>query len=192
MLRILPLICLATIAATAQEPAAKPVAPKPKKPALLTSDLSGRDLLFISEAADIGKTLTFLAISATKAKTPELRGFSEDLMKSVAAQGAVLTSLADMRSVKVSTNENIAQKKYAARFANLEGNRLDKALLDAFLTTEEQAITTYKLGEKSSDPTIREFVAQTLPQLRQHHAFLQSLAGIPPERALAPVAEGPK
>lgn len=190
MLRFLAVICIAANVANSQD--TKTSASPAKKPALLNSSLSGRDLLFISEAAAVGKTLTFLAISATKSKTPELRGFGEDMMKSVAAQGAVLNSLADMRSVRISTQENIAQKRYAERFAKLEGNRLDKALLDAFLDTEEQAITIYRVGEQSSDPTVREFVAQTLPQLQQHHAFLRTLAGIPPERKLEPVAEGPK
>jgi predicted outer membrane protein len=190
--RFFHILCLAAFAASAQENTAPAAAPKPKKPALLSSDMNGRDLLFISQAADIGKTLTSLAITAERAKSPELQEFGGNLVKSIAAQSVVLNSLAEMRNIRIANTENAAQKKFAVRLTKLEGNRLDKALLDAFLEADEQAIAIYESAEKSTDPTIREFVKQTLPQLREHQAFIQALAGIRPTAKLEPVAEGPK
>ena len=179
------LLLLACSTALAQQPAAK-------KPELLTSDLNGRDMLFIAQAMDHGKTLTFLATQATKTTNPELRGFGSSLVQAIAGQSAVLNSLAEMRRVRVPEADSLTQKKYAARFAKLDGQRLDKAILDAFIETDERVVMTYELAAKSSDPTIREFVSQTLPQLREHLVFVQSLAGISPNRAAAPAEPEPK
>lgn len=164
--------------ALAQQPA--------KKPALLNSDLNGRDMLFIAQAIDHGKTLSFLATRAAKTTNPELRGFATGLVKTITGQGVVLSSLAEMRRVRVTEGESITAKKYSERFAKLDGTKLDKAILDAFIETDERVVMTYELAEKSTDPTIREFVAQTLPQLREHRVFVQSLAGISSNRTPTP------
>jgi predicted outer membrane protein len=179
---------------------AKPATPTAKKPALLSSDMGGRDMLFINQAIEHGKTLTFLAMESRKSTNPELKGFGENLVKSIAAQSAVLNSLADLRSVRVAAAESPAQTKYAARLAKLEGPKRDKALLEAFVETDERVVTTYELAEKSPDPTIKEFVSQTLPQMREHLTLVRALAGIPPQRPVetaetepakpAPVAPG--
>lgn len=174
------LLLLAGSAALAQQPAA-PV----KKPALLTSDLNGRDMLFIAQAVDHEKTLTFLAIRASQVPNPELRGFATRLAKSIAVQSAVLNSLAEMRHVRVPDGDSISQNKYRDRFEKLDGQRLHKAILEAFLETSERAVMTYELAEKSGDSTIREFVSQTLPPMREHLLFLQSLAGVSPNRSVA-------
>lgn len=173
------LLCASTLA---QQPATKPV----KKPVLITSDLNGRDMLFIAQAIDHGKTLSFLATSATKTTNPELRGFSSGLVKTITGQGVVLSSLAEMRKVRVTEGESITAKKYSERFRKLEGPKLDKAILDAFIETDERVVMIYELAEKSTDPTIREFVSQTLPQLREHLVFVQNLAGISPNRTPTP------
>ena len=177
MKRIAFLLILSA-AALAQQPA--------KKPALFTSDLNGRDMLFIAEAMEHGKTLSFLAARAAKVTSPELRGFGAGLVKTFAGQGVVLGSLAEMRRVRVPEGDSTAAKKYSDRFAKLDGALLEKAILEALIETDERVVMTYELAATSADPTIREFVSQSLPQLREQLVFVQSLAGISPNRAVAP------
>ena len=107
------------------------------------------------------------------------------LAKSIAVQSAVLNSLAEMRHVRVPDGDSISQNKYRDRFEKLDGQRLHKAILEAFLETSERVVMTYEIAEKSGDSTIREFVSQTLPPMREHLLFLQSLVGVSPNRSVA-------
>ena len=164
---------------------AQPVNPTEAKkptPPLINSDLGGRDMQFVAQAIDLGKALRYLAMQIPRTSNPSLRGFGDDLVKTLGAQSKVLNAVAEMRQVKVSEAESVTEKRIAERISKLEGIRLEKAILDAFLEVDRQAVATYEIGAKSEDPTIREFVAQTLPQARGHLALVQTMAGIAPNK----------
>ena len=143
-------LCLTSVIAQAPKAAvAKPatIAPSSAEPAkptgLITSDIAGRDLTFIAQAIDLGKAMTYLARQAGRTEKPELRGFGDDLVKSLAAQGAVLATLAEMRQVSVPAGDSVTQKSIAARLEKLGGVKLEKAILDTFIDLDRRLIAAY-------------------------------------------------
>jgi hypothetical protein len=184
------LLFSASSALLADAPKAKPAVPavpaQPAKPkdgaakprALITSDLTGRELAFVSTARDLGGALNYLASAAGKTNNPNLRGFGEDLVKSLGQQSVVLDAIAEMRKLKPAEGESAIQKRWAEKLGKLQGARFEKALLDAFIEVDTQLIAVYESGTKSSDEAIRNLVEQSLPATRKHLELLESMAGI--------------
>ena len=181
MKRPLILILLPAIAIYADSVVpGQPPAPVKKKPALLSSDLNGRDMLFIAQAVEHGKTLNFLATQAEKTSNAGLSEFGKGIVKSGAVQSAVIQSLAEMRKVRVATGESAEQKKYTVQFSKVTGPELEKAILKALIDTNSMAVTFCELSEKSGDSAIRGCVVQMLPQLRENLVVAETLAGLSP------------
>ena len=192
ILRISTAALLTATALAAKQPVAKPAviaqpavpakpdeaAPKPAP--LIGSEVNMRDLLFLAHALDLGKSLTYLAEQTARTNNPALKGYGDNLVKTLAAQSAVLTTVAEMRNIKAPA-ESPTQKKLSEKLGKLEGAKLQKALLDSFIEVDERMIATYELGAKSPDATISKFVEQTLPEARKHLLVVQGMAGIAPQ-----------
>lgn len=190
---VLAACVLSAIPAFAQAAKAKPAKPaavaQPANPAaqaakpagLIDSDLVGRDLSFIAQAIDLGKAMNYLARLAGRTEKPELRGFGDDLVKTLTAQSAVLSTLAEMRKVSTPAGESATQKQIEAKLGKLTGVKLEKAILDAFIDLDKRMIAAYELSANSPDPTIAKFVEQTLPQAKEHLIYVQSMVGIAPK-----------
>ncbi len=138
------------------------------------------DLLFLAHALDLGKSLTYLAEQTARTNNPNLKGYGDNLVKTLAAQSAVLATVAEMRNIKAPA-ESPTQKKLSDKIGKLEGAKLQKAILDAFIEVDERFIATYELGAHSADATISKFVEQTLPEARKHLLVVQRMAGIAPQ-----------
>ena len=192
ILRISTAALLTATALAAKQPVAKPAviaqpaAPSkpdeaaPKPAPLIGSEVNMRDLLFLAHALDLGKSLTYLAEQTARTNNPALKGYGDNLVKTLAAQSAVLTTVAEMRNIKAPA-ESPTQKKLSEKLGKLEGAKLQKALLDSFIEVDERMIATYELGAKSADATISKFVEQTLPEARKHLLVVQGMAGIAPQ-----------
>ncbi|MEQ1852208.1 MAG: DUF4142 domain-containing protein [Chthoniobacteraceae bacterium] len=179
------------VPAKAAVPAQPAVASDSAKPPsqLISSDLGGRDMVFVAQAVDLGKALRYLATQTPRTSNPALRGFGDDIVKTLAAQTAVLNTVAEMRQLKIPDTESATEKRIAEKVAPLEGIKLEKALLDAFIDVDRQLISAYELGAKSDDVTIRKFVDQTLPHAREHLVLVEAMAGMSSNRP-APVSAG--
>jgi hypothetical protein len=192
ILRISTAALLTATALAAKQPVAKPAviaqpaAPSkpeeaaPKPAPLIGSEVNMRDLLFLAHALDLGKSLTYLAEQTARTNNPALKGYGDNHVKTLAAQSAVLTTVAEMRNIKAPA-ESPTQKKLSEKLGKLEGAKLQKALLDSFIEVDERMIATYELGAKSPDATISKFVEQTLPEARKHLLDVQGMAGIAPQ-----------
>ena len=190
-LHIPSLLSLAMLATAAPKKAVKavpavPAVPSkpddttPAKPsaALINSDLSGRDASFIAHAMDLGRALRYLATQTPRTTNPTLRGFGDDLVRTLAAQSAVLNTLAEMRQIKVPDGQSATERRIADKIAALDGIPLEKAILDAFIDVDAQIITAYEVGVTSRDLTIRKFAEQTLPQVREHLSQVEAMADL--------------
>ena len=192
---LLSLTLLATAApkkAVKAVPAVPAVPSKPDEtaaaktsPTLINSDLSGRDVSFIAHAMDLGRALRYLATQTPRTTNPTLRGFGDDLVRTMAAQSAVLNTVAEMRQMKVPGGQSATERRIADKIAALDGIPLEKAILDAFLAVDAQVITAYEVGVTSQDQTIRKFAEQTLPQVREHLVLVEAMAGISQGRPAA-------
>jgi Domain of unknown function (DUF4142) len=174
-------------------PAAPSVSEGKAKPAvaLIESDLDGRELTFLSRAIEFGKTFSYLASQAARTANPALRAFDDDLVKTLAAQNAVLGTVAEMRKVKIPDAPDAAEQRLAAKLEKLQGIRLEKALLDAFRETDRHGLATYEMGAQSEDLTIRQLCEQTLPKIRKHLAIIEAMTGIAPKQQPDKVAPQP-
>lgn len=154
---------------------------KPSTP-LINSDLSGRDVSFVAHAIDLGRALRYLATQTPRTTNPALRGFGDDLVRTLAAQSAVLNTVAEMRQIKIPEGQSATERRVADKIAALDGILLEKAILDAFLGIDVQIITAYEVGATSQDQTIRKFAEQTLPQVREHLVLVEAMAGSSSEK----------
>ncbi len=183
------ILCVRTISADAAPKATKPAVPAVpaeqsgrKKPAggLIDSDLNGIEMTFFSKAIELGQTFRYLASQVPRTANPDMRNFGEELVKTLAAQGAVLRTVAEMRKIKVPEELDAPAHRLAEKLGKIEGVKLQKMLLDSFREADRLAIATYELGAKSEDPTIRNLAEQTLPQFREHLALVETMTGIRP------------
>jgi hypothetical protein len=182
--------CVALAAPKKIKPAVPAVPAKPAeatgaaKPGgtLIDSDLGGRDLTFLTSAIEEGKILRLLSDQTARTSNPDLRGFGDDLVKTLAAQSAVLNTVAEMRKIAIPAGESENERRIAAKLANLEGAKLEKVLLDEFRAVDRRAVATYELGLTSMDQTIHKLCEQTLPKLREHLVVVDAMAGIAPKR----------
>jgi len=106
-----PVVAVPAVPAQPASPSEKPVA----SATLINSDLGGRDMTFLSQAIDLGKALRYLASQTPRTSNPALRGFGDDLVKTLAAQSAVLNTVAEMRKVTVGDGESASENLEARR-----------------------------------------------------------------------------
>ncbi len=188
-----PLIFLLAALPFTAEAASKKVKPaviaepsgSPSKPrlagGLIDSDLNGRDFTFLSGAMQLGAIFRQLASHIPRTANPALRGFGEDLVKTLSAQGAVLNTVAEMRRLKIPETPSPRENFLTEKLGKLDGVKLQKVLLDSFREADRQALATYEAGAQSDDVTIRNLSTQTLPQIRQHLAMVEAMIGIAPK-----------
>ncbi|MEO6785377.1 MAG: DUF4142 domain-containing protein, partial [Chthoniobacteraceae bacterium] len=170
----------AAVPAVPAVPAAPSQDAKPAA-ALIDSDLNGRELTFLTGAIEAGKTFRYLASQVPRTANPDLRGFGEDLVKTLSAQSAVLNTVAGMRHLKIREAQSATERRLAAKLGKAEGIRLEKMLLDSFREADRKAVTIYELGAQVDDQTIRKLSEQTLPQIRKHLGVVQAMMGIAPK-----------
>jgi putative membrane protein len=210
---LLPALALDAQGATKKRPRAVPAAPavpatpassaaeQKASPQLISSEIGGRDMVFVAHAMDLGRALKYLATQTPRTSNPALRGYGDDIVKTLAAQTAVLNTVAEMRQVKLPDEASTTEKRVASKLDALEGIKLEKALLDAFIEIDRKLIAAYEIGAKSDDVIIRKFVDQTLPVAREHLVLVEAMAGISSKGAggtaaraasgSAPTAEAP-
>ena len=192
--RVLPILALALpFSSWAQKPkSAAPAAPaaaapaKPsgsaKAPEIISSEVGGRDLVFIANALDLGKALEYLGGEAAKSENPGLQGLGTELLKNLATNSAVVGTVAEMRNIN-NPKESPTQKRLAEKLEKLNGAKREKVLLDLFIEIDGRMAATYDLGRQSADPTILKLSKEAYPQTQEHLFLVQSLAGIAPRRA---------
>jgi hypothetical protein len=155
---------------------------KAKPGPLIESDLDGREFTFLSRAMEFGKTFSYLASQVPRSGNPNLRAVGDDLTKTVAGQGAVLNTVAEMRKLTIREEGEVPDKRLAAKFEKLQGVKLDKALMDAFREVDRMGVAAYELGVQSEDRTIRQLCEHTLPKVRRHLAIIEAMIGISPKQ----------
>ena len=185
-----PAVSEESVAPTAFEGRAKP------KPQLISSDLNGRDLQFITSTVDLRDTLVFLAGKTGESGNSNLQAMGKELQKNLPSQTAVLSTLAEMRNVVVPATSS-RQQRLEKKLAAAKGARFEKALLDALLETNQELVTACEAGLRSSDKTVQQFAEQTLPYAKGTLARVQAMAGIAPRRSEEssvppPIATGPQ
>src|SRR6185369_14246916 len=102
-----------------------------------------------------------------KATSPSLKTLAEDLAKPLEANFAIVSSVAEMHSIK-SPSVSPSQQRLLEKLEKLSGPKRDKVLLDMFIEIDERMAATYDLGRKSKHPTIFKLSEAAFEQTQQH------------------------
>src|SRR5262249_28841024 len=141
---------------------------------IISSEVGGRDLLFIANALDLGKALEYLGNEASKSPNPGLQGLGGELAKTLAANSAVVATLVEMRNLNL-PKESPTQKRLTEKLEKLSGAKREKVLLDLFIEVDERMAGIYDAGRKSTDPTILKLSEEAFPEMQEHLFLVQSL-----------------
>jgi len=181
----------------AQQPAAqKATSRSAQKTPLLSSQIGGRDMMFITQTMDQLKTLELLALHASVATNNELRDLGRQITRSVAQQSTLLSTLAEMRNIPENPRESLLRKDYIERLADNNEKSMDATLTELLLATDRELFAAMKNAENSKDAAVREFISNFLPELGGQLRTTASLhaAMHPPavniSTASQPLAEG--
>jgi len=150
-------------------------APPPPAP-ILSTDISGGDLLFLTSAArQINQAARLSGLAKNKAVTPEVQALAAAVWKEQSAAAARLKDLAARKHVPLQSEPDLPAKRELDALARLEGIRFDKACIDALGEAQALLETSLSAGAASSDKDIQAFAQANLGTLKQEQKQLSRL-----------------
>jgi hypothetical protein len=173
---------------TAPEPNALTLEPKAAPaPALITSDLGGRDLQFLMNAAENGKVLLYLGnLAKTKADAEQVKALGDLLSSTQLDENRKLAQLAARKGVQASDAPPAEQKSLEAKLAKLTGPKFDKTSLEEIVKANERAVATYEAAGQTKDAEIRAFIGQGLALAQEKLKLANKMTGNAARPAAAP------
>lgn len=159
-------------------PPAKQEGEQVEQAALITTDLSGRDIQFLNAAIEAGMLQAFLGERArTKAATPEIKALGETLYSRQLNENRELARIASLKGLIVSHTPPAQQKKIDEELRELSGPKFDKACLEHIATVNQQAVEAYEAGVQSKDGDLKGLAATMLPMAKQKLQIANQMAG---------------
>ena len=181
--------------AASPAPAPSPAAPEQEESihsTLITSDLGGRDLRFLTDAIEHGKTQLYLGeLARTKATSDQVKAVGEALASTQAEENRKLVRLGAMKGVNLSADEPHGKKALEARLAKLSGPKLEKTILEEIVAVNTRAVATYEAAVETQDDDIKAFVDQGLPLAEEKLRLAGKMTGMAPRPPKAPAPEAP-
>jgi len=143
-----------TAAAFAQERLRKP---------LITSDLGGREMTFLTKANENGVLLNYLAETArTKGAAEQFRAIGDLLATTQQKENDKLIQLAANKGKTFPAETPAALKKIKEKLGPLSGEKLDKACAAELKRVLDIVAANYEAGTKAADADIKAFAEQGL------------------------------
>ncbi len=193
---------VATPAAAAKSPAPAPVATTPATPqgapppvatpapatpspggvgkntALISSDISGRDLLFLTSAIENGRVQLYLGdLAKTRAATEQVKAMGDVLSSTQADENKKLSRLAGMKGITIPEAEPAAKKSLAKKLESLTGPKFDKALMEEIVAANQRALSNYESAQQTKDSEIKSFVGVGLPMAKEKLLLVNKMSG---------------
>lgn len=177
-----------------KEPAPKPpastdaeAAPEPKAAPLITSDLGGRDLQFLSSAFEQGQIQLYLGeLAKTRAGTEQVKAVGEVLSSTQAEENKKVARLAAMKGISLIPGESAGQKALETKLGKLTGPKLDKVLMEEIVNVNQQAVAVYQAASATKDEDIKAFVSQGLPLAKEKLFLANKMNGNAPRTDQTP------
>ena len=154
---------------------------------LLSSEIGGRDLLFLTTALENGHLQLYLGeLAKAKAGTEQVKAVGEVLASNQAEENEKLARLAAAKGVTLPGGEAAAKKTLAAKFGKLTGPKLDKALLEEIIQVNERAVSAYEAAAQTKDEEIKAFVDENLPLAKEKLTLTNKMTGNKPRNDQRP------
>jgi hypothetical protein len=167
MRRIAALIIALSTVALAQEPLRKP---------LISSDLGGRELSFLTKANENGVLLSYLAeLGKTKGAGEQFRAIAELIGSTQQKENDKLIQLAANKGKTFPAQTPESLKKIQAKLEPLNGEELDKACAAELKRVLDAVAANYESGAKSKDADIQAFAEQGLAMTKDKLSVVDKL-----------------
>ena len=151
-----------------------------KKPPLISSDLSGGDMQFLTSAAEQGNVQAALGeLAVTHAQSPDVKAFGQALAKENAVQSEQIKLIAINKGLALPESLIPKKNSAAAKLEKLKGLKFDKAYVEEMLTQLQNYEAIFEHATQSEDPDIKSLATSALPAIKQRLAFLNHTAGNP-------------
>ena len=114
-------------------------------------------------------------LAATKAQSPEVKKFAEQMVKDHTKAGTELEELAKPKSLEVPKSVNAEHKAVMSKLKGLSGADFDSAYMAQMKKDHDKAVALFTSASASSDvdKDLQGFAKKTLPTLEHH----QHMAG---------------
>jgi len=143
---------------------------------LLSTEISGSDLMFLTGAAPQMALLAELSDLAKKnAVTPEVQSEAATTWREQTDAAARLKALAGRVHVPVAAEPDDAGKQVLDALGKAKGMKFDKLFLDAQGDAQDQLEASLESGASSSDGEIKAFAQAGLGTLKQERERVRKL-----------------
>ncbi len=137
---------------------------------LFAAEISSTDKSFIKGAYEGGLTEVQMGeMGLRKTTNPEIKAYSERLIKEHATTNRELKSLADSKQVEVPANPGYMDMGKMKMLDTKSGADFDKAFVDGMVTDHQKDIKAFeKAATEGKDPDVKAFANKMLPTLKKH------------------------
>ncbi len=119
-------------------------APDAAQRTIISSELSGQDLEFLTAAKEAGRLQSWLGDQAEKAESDQIKAVGGALKSSQADEDKLLSQIATRKGVPYPADRPPPPqiKKLAQQFEKLKGPKFDKAVMDPCLAVNQLEVFT--------------------------------------------------
>lgn len=142
------------------------------------ADLAHGDKSFIEKAAHAGQVeIEASKLAQTKATSPEVKSFADQMIKDHEAVASELSTLATAKGVKLPDDPSPLQKGKLKLLNTHDGASFDKHYMsDIGVDAHKDAVKLFeKASRDAKDPELKAWAAKTLPALQHHLEMAQTL-----------------
>lgn len=164
-MRFLAALLALTFAASAQSPR------------IISSDLGGKELSFLSKANEHGLEVIYLSeLAKTKGGSEAVRALADLLATTQTKEQEQLIALARAKRIALASDQPGAVKRLHALLNPLENGAFDKAWLGEVSAILRAAVQNFTTGAGSSDKEIKAFADSGLALANQKLGVVQKVA----------------
>jgi putative membrane protein len=149
---------------------------KAAQTAILSTEISGSDLVYFTGAARKMALITWLSqLAKERAATPEVLALARAVWKDQTDAAARLKALAGRRDVPVPEEPDGQGKKVLETLGGMKGVKFDKSYIDALTDTLNLLETSMQAGAASSDKEIKAFAQSGLGMVKMEKEQVRRL-----------------
>lgn len=145
---------------------------------LITSDLSGRDLMFFSILVQAGRIQAYLVDQVTtKGDSDSIKAVGAALAATQSEENKQISRLASLKGLTIPSDSPSDLKKISADLEKLSGSNFDKTAMDGIIAAGRQSMGAYESAAQSSDGDIKAFSEQMLPIAKEKLRLAEKMTG---------------
>lgn len=145
---------------------------------LISTDIGGRDLQFLTNAVENGLLVAaFGEMAKTRAESGAIKDVGSALAHTQADENKQLIRLAALKGVTLSTEPPAVQAKLSEELDKLTGSAFDKACMDRIIVISKEAVAAYEGAAESKDADIKSFSEQMLPISKEKLRLAEKMTG---------------